>query len=156
MKLMRSIESRTFPPISLCICPMPHMDSQGPTSLQHLLLMSELSYITSLYWCYKICYLKHSCLCVCLSDMFITSKSLSDKAHVNLLREYFSIFEHILKCFLYFQRIFKEFICQVKLIGYVCVSIMCPYKTCLPSVRLLWQLWFKDGNDDFAFNSLAF
>ena len=42
----------------------------------------------------------HSCLCFYPSDMSVTSKSPSNKAHVRTLRnilKYLSIFEHILK-----------------------------------------------------------
>jgi hypothetical protein len=41
-----------------------------------------------------------------LFNMSITSESSFDKAHVCLIREYLSIFKHILRKFTYFQRIF--------------------------------------------------
>ena len=40
----------------------------------------------------------HSCLYIYSSDMSITFKSLSNKAHVHLLREYSSIFGYIQEC----------------------------------------------------------
>jgi hypothetical protein len=56
--------------------------------------------------------------------MSVTSKSSSNKAHVRPLRECFSIVEHILILIMYFQIIFKEYICQIHLIGHICLSIM--------------------------------
>jgi hypothetical protein len=48
--------------------------------------------------------------------MFVMSESLSNTAHVYLIRVYLSIFKYIL-------RISKEFICQVLPIGHICLSI---------------------------------